>query len=154
MRTRVERDDTRTVIELLKEYDISRRLNNLNSPLIEHPRNAAEKTTSVRIDVLPFRQLGVVLEDICPPRPRPGLVRNPPVRRIDDQTGFVRLYAAQKHVERVRSCFDVVRREPSLVCPESLHIRLPVRRSRRVPRGALRRSRLCRNRHLRAYDRR
>src|SRR5262245_64186542 len=77
------------MVEFLKEDDIPGRLQNLDGALVEHAWNAAEKTAGVWIDVLPLGDVRVVLEDVIPPRLGPRLIRDLPVRRIDDQTRFV-----------------------------------------------------------------
>jgi len=132
VRTAVERDDARPVIELLQDDDVAGGLQELERPLVEHARDAAEEAARVRVDVFPFRDVGVVLEDLGPLRPRPRLVGDLAVGRIDDEALLVGLVAAEEHVRRVGAGLDVVGRQPSsLVGPEALDVRLAVGRSRR-----------------------
>ena len=142
MRTPVQGDDTRAMVELLEDHHVSGRLNKLKGSLIKHAWYAAWKATQVWVDVLPLRQVRVVVIDLLPFRPRPRLVGNSAVRRVHNQTLMVGLVSAQQNVCLIRSLFDVVQSEPSpSVIPKSLNIRLAIRHSRRVP-GPLR----CRRR--------
>src|SRR5258705_13108608 len=136
MRTAVERDDARPVIELLQDDDVAGGLEELERPLVEDARDAAEEAARVWVDVFPLRDVGVVLEDLGPLRPRPRLVRDLAGGRIDDEAPLVGLVATEEHVGRVGAGFDVLGcQPPSLVGPEALYVRLAVRRSRRVPRA-------------------
>src|SRR4026209_2151779 len=130
MRPLVERDDPCAVVEFLKDDDVAGRLQNLERALVEHAWNAAEETAGVWIDVLPFGDVRVVLEHVVASGSGPRLIRDLPVRRIDDQTGLVGRISAQKHMRRVGSTLDVVGGEAMrLVGPESLNVRLSVGRS-------------------------
>src|SRR3989442_2327620 len=138
MRTPIKGDDARTMVELLQDHDVSRRLKNLKSPLIKYAWYAAEKTTRVWVNVLPLGQVRVVVKNLLPFRPGPRLVRNSPVRRIHNQTLLVGLHPAKQNVRFIRSLLDVIRGQPSpLVRPKPLNVRLAIRRSGRVP-GLLR----------------
>ena len=116
----VQGNGARSVVELLEDHDGAGGLNNLKSSLPEYARDTARKTTRVRVDVLGFRELGVVIVNLLPFRPRPGLVRKFPVRRVDNHAFPVSL----KVLEGRESLLDVVRIVAGLVLPESLDIRL------------------------------
>ncbi len=83
MRTPVERNHTIGMVECREEDDVPGGLEDLHVAGVHHPRHTLQETARLRVEVLWFR-VPVVRENLLLKLGRPRLVRNVPVRGLDD----------------------------------------------------------------------
>ena len=125
MRTAVRVDDAIDMTPgLVDDGYVSRKLSNLTRTKVCHlPGNARGKTLRVGIDV--------VGDILVPLRPRPRLIRNSSVWRIDDRRDR-RPKATRGGV--TGKIFDILKTHRHRCLPNSLQVRLAVRRLGRIER--------------------
>src|SRR6185503_6285757 len=75
VRTGIQRNDARAVVELLKEHHVAGQLKYLKFTLIEDAGYTTQITKRVRVDVLRFGQGQVVVLNLFPLCRSPGLIR-------------------------------------------------------------------------------
>ena len=120
------------MVELLKEHHVAGRLKNLKFTLVEDTGYTTQITKRVRVDVLRFGQGQVVVLNLFPLCRSPGLIRKLAVRRVHDRRFPILLYSSDLEVPFTHSAFEIIGIDAS-VGPNSLHVRLAVRRTAWIP---------------------
>jgi hypothetical protein len=134
VRTSIERNDSKNMITLILENDVSRVLKNLNVMPDGRADGATRKAPDLRVNELLFRRVVDVGLDVPLLLSGPSLVRNLVIRRVHDPAGLgwtrPAIRASRSVVSDRRSKYRIDHGSP-----HSLHFRLSIGQARRIPGG-------------------